>query len=219
MPTSIADLERDCVGLTPLHPQHGCSDRRGYMQRLHGLLAGLALALSAEQVLMGLTPGVEHRCIDQGNGLHFPMTTNPIALKLTPGGASAWPKLRARVATAAQTPLWGIVLIVASTVFFSCSDVLTKQLASSLPAVEIAWLRYVTFSLVVIPMLLLNGDAMALRSRRPGLQVLRGLGMAASALLFTTSLRFLPVADATAINFISPILICWAPPAGQALPL
>jgi drug/metabolite transporter (DMT)-like permease len=106
-----------------------------------------------------------------------------------------------------QTPLWGVLLIVASTVFFACSDVITKALASSLPAVEIAWLRYVTFSLLVMPLLLRNGGGTVLRSRRPGLQVLRGLGMAFSALLFISSLRFLPVADATAINFISPILI------------
>ena len=75
-----------------------------------------------------------------------------------------------------------------------------------MPAVEIAWLRYVTFSLLVAPLLLRKGGTV-LRSRRPGLQVLRGLGMEVSALLFTSSLRFLPVADATAINFISPILI------------
>jgi drug/metabolite transporter (DMT)-like permease len=45
------------------------------------------------------------------------------------------------------------------------------------------------------------------RSARPGLQVLRGLGVIGSSLLFTFSLRYLPVADATAIFFVSPILI------------
>jgi drug/metabolite transporter (DMT)-like permease len=46
-----------------------------------------------------------------------------------------------------------------------------------------------------------------LRSKRPGLQILRGLGMLGSALIFMTGLVFLPVADATAIFFIVPILI------------
>lgn len=113
---------------------------------------------------------------------------------------------RLRAVMKRQTPLWGITLIVASTVFLSCADVITKALTSSLPPVEIAWLRYVTFSLLVTPFLFRNGGTF-LRSRRPGLQVLRGLGMVLSSLLFTSSLRFLPVADATAINFISPILI------------
>jgi drug/metabolite transporter (DMT)-like permease len=97
--------------------------------------------------------------------------------------------------------------MVASTVFFACSDVITKKLAGSLPPAEIAWLRYGTFSLLVVPLILTNGGGTLLRSQRPGLQVLRGLGMVVSALLFTVGLRFLPVADATAIYFISPILI------------
>jgi drug/metabolite transporter (DMT)-like permease len=135
------------------------------------------------------------------------MNARSAALTLTTAHVSLRSRLRAQVDAARRTPVWGIALIVASTVFFSCSDVITKALASSLPAVEIAWLRYVTFSLLVTPLLLRNGGGIVLRSRRPGLQVLRGLGMVFSALLFTSSLRFLPVADATAINFISPILI------------
>jgi drug/metabolite transporter (DMT)-like permease len=97
--------------------------------------------------------------------------------------------------------------MVASTVFFAFSDVLTKELASSLPPVEVAWLRYATFALLVVPVVLMNGGGAVLRSRGPGLQVLRGLGMVGSAMLFTAGLPFLPVADATAIYFISPILI------------
>ncbi|GEO18106.1 DMT family transporter [Microvirga aerophila] len=135
------------------------------------------------------------------------MNIHSAALTLPSAHVSLWLRLRARVDAARQTPLWGIALIVTSTVFFACSDVITKALASSLPAVEITWLRYVTFSLLILPLLLRKEGGTVLRSRRPGLQVLRGLGMAFSALLFISSLRFLPVADATAINFISPILI------------
>jgi len=106
-----------------------------------------------------------------------------------------------------QSQFRGTLLMVSSTVFFACSDVITKKLAGSLPPVEIAWLRYATFALLVVPLLLLNGGGILLRSQRPRLQILRGLGMVGSAILFTAGLRFLPVADATAIYFISPILI------------
>lgn len=101
----------------------------------------------------------------------------------------------------------GTILMVVSTVFFACSDIVTKELAGRLPAVEVAWLRYVTFGLLVIPFLLATGGGTALRSHNPSLQVLRGLGMVGSALLFTAGLPYLPVAEATAIYFISPILI------------
>jgi drug/metabolite transporter (DMT)-like permease len=176
------------------------------MRLAHGMRAVLTFVFSPEFGLIGITPRVRATPASNEAWPYSPMNATSAALPLTTAPVSLWPRLRARADAARQTPLWGIALIVASTVFFACSDVITKGLASSLPAVEIAWLRYVTFSLLVAPLLLRNGGTV-LRSRRPGLQVLRGLGMVVSALLFTSSLRFLPVADATAINFISPILI------------
>jgi drug/metabolite transporter (DMT)-like permease len=107
----------------------------------------------------------------------------------------------------ASSPLRGILFLIASTIVFSVADVITKQLASTLPPPEVAWMRYVTFALVIIPVALLKGGPGLLRSRNPKLQVLRGLGMVGSSLLFIESLPYLPVADATAIFFVSPILI------------
>ena len=46
-----------------------------------------------------------------------------------------------------------------------------------------------------------------MRSRAPALQVLRGLALVGSALSFIFALRLLPLAEATAINFVSPIFI------------
>ncbi len=103
--------------------------------------------------------------------------------------------------------LRGVLLLVGSTTFFSVSDVITKQLTATLPPGEVAWMRFVVLMLLVIPALAMNGGGALLRSRRPALQILRGLGMVGSTIAFTHSLRFLPVADATAINFVSPILI------------
>jgi len=110
-------------------------------------------------------------------------------------------------AHAAPSPVKGILLLVASTVVFSVCDIVTKHLAASLPAAEIAWIRYAIFSCIVVPAVLLAGGKALLRARRPGLQVLRSLGMIGSTIFFTMGLRYLPVAEATAIYFISPILI------------
>ena len=106
-----------------------------------------------------------------------------------------------------SSPLRGVLFLIASTIVFSVADVITKQLATTLPPPEVAWMRYVTFALVIIPVVLLKGGPALLRSRNPKLQVLRGLGMVGSSLLFIASLPYLPVADATAIFFVSPILI------------
>jgi drug/metabolite transporter (DMT)-like permease len=130
------------------------------------------------------------------------MITDSIAEKVAAPLAPAMPG-----AKSTQSQLLGIALMISSTVFFACSDVMTKVLAASLPPAEIAWLRYVTFSLLVIPLVLMNGGGTLLRSRNLSLQILRGLGAVGSALFFTAGLRFIPVADATAIYFIAPIVI------------
>ncbi|KLK92623.1 multidrug DMT transporter permease [Microvirga vignae] len=122
--------------------------------------------------------------------------------------APALPELApSRLALPAQIPLRGIGLILASTVLFSCGDIAGKALTRSLPAIEVAWLRYAVFCLILLPLVWRSSGRAGLHSHRPGLQVLRGLGMVGSALFFYMALPVLPVADATAIFFISPVLI------------
>lgn len=102
-------------------------------------------------------------------------------------------------------PLRGIPIFLGAIALFSVSDALAKVLGQTLPAVEIAWLRYVVFlGLALMPLALRGGVP---RSRSPGLQALRGLGVAGSAIFFITALQHLPLAEATAINFISPVLV------------
>lgn len=102
-------------------------------------------------------------------------------------------------------PLRGILLLMGSTVFLACSDALAKYLGQTLPAVEIAWLRFAVFALIMAPALLARPQL--LRSVRPGLQTLRALAMLASSLLFITGLRFLPIAEASATAFVAPIFV------------
>ena len=108
--------------------------------------------------------------------------------------------------TQALPVLPAILLILCAVVLFSLSDVLAKLLRQSLPAVEIAWLRYIVF--VAFGTFLAGRNRFAgLRPRRPVLQGLRGLGLVGSAVLFISGLGYLPVAEATAINFVSPAFI------------
>jgi drug/metabolite transporter (DMT)-like permease len=110
------------------------------------------------------------------------------------------------VSTLRDDPLRGVALVLASTLFLACSDATAKYLAASLPVVAIAWLRYLGFSLIMLAAVLAQAPA-PVRSAHPGLQVLRGIGLVSSVLLFISSLRDLPVADASAITFVSPIFI------------
>jgi drug/metabolite transporter (DMT)-like permease len=141
-----------------------------------------------------------------------------------PGAAGAPPSRRASppaggrvTGTAPTTPgqvgaqadrlLPAILLVLASVALFSVGDVLAKLLRQSLPAAEIAWLRYLAFAALALALAGRGRSAAGLRPRRPGLQLLRGLTLLGSAVFFITGLAYLPVAEATAIVFVSPTFI------------
>ncbi|MGG5811693.1 DMT family transporter [Falsiroseomonas sp. CW058] len=111
------------------------------------------------------------------------------------------------VAARVDDPLRGIALQMSAIGLFSVSDTMAKRLGESLPPVEIAWLRYLVFVTLAVMPLMRRGGLGVLRSRAPGLQVLRAVGVAGSAIFFILALRHLPLAEATAINFVSPAFI------------
>ena len=107
----------------------------------------------------------------------------------------------------ADRPLRGIALILVSTVFLGSSDVTSKYLSSTLPSIEIAWIRFLVFSLIMIPAMLPGSPLFALRTGRPGLQGMRGVALLGSSLFFISGLRFLPIAEASATSFIAPLFV------------
>ena len=105
-----------------------------------------------------------------------------------------------------DNPLRGIALVIAASIFFSTSDATAKYVTQTLPVIEVAWIRYFVFVLLaMLPAVRDHGAA--LRTRRPLAQTLRGLMIVGSALFFVYGLRLMPLADAAAINFVSPLFI------------
>ena len=93
-----------------------------------------------------------------------------------------------------------------ATVLFSISDTMAKFVTETVPPVELASIRYGVFVLLAGAPFLRN-RRLSMRSRRPLLQVVRGVGVVGSALAFVVSLGTLPIAEATAVNFVTPLLI------------
>jgi drug/metabolite transporter (DMT)-like permease len=117
-------------------------------------------------------------------------------------------KSAARTAPArADRPFRGIALILASTVFLGTSDVTAKYLSTSLPSIEIAWIRFLVFALIMTPAMLRGSPLYALPTGRLGLQLMRGAALLGSSLLFISGLRFLPIAEASATGFVSPLFV------------
>jgi drug/metabolite transporter (DMT)-like permease len=104
-------------------------------------------------------------------------------------------------------PFRGIAMILASTVFLGTSDVTAKYLSHTLPAVEIAWLRFLVFAMIMVPAMIPGSPLFALRTGCFNLQIMRGAALLGSSLFFISGLRYLPIAEASATGFVSPIFV------------
>src|SRR5262245_9391498 len=117
-------------------------------------------------------------------------------------------KSAARKAPArADRPFKGIALILASTVFLGISDVTAKYLSSSLPSIEITWIRFLVFALIMTPAMIPGSPLYALQTKRRGLHFMRGATVLGSSLFFITGLGFLPIAEASATGFVAPMFV------------
>jgi drug/metabolite transporter (DMT)-like permease len=110
-------------------------------------------------------------------------------------------------AAGGSTPLAGIGLAVAASVSFALLDALVKWLAQTYPSPLVAWWRYVLHVALMAAVLAPSRGRTLLRTRRPGLQVARGACLGLSSLTFFAALSRMPLAEATAIIAISPILV------------
>lgn len=86
-------------------------------------------------------------------------------------------------------------------------DVLIKAATAWLPVLQILWARFVIHLACVAIALKLTGRRVPPVSKRPGLQAVRSLVLAACNLCFTAAIAFIPLAEATAINFIAPLFV------------
>ncbi len=118
------------------------------------------------------------------------------------------PEKAAPVAHArADRPHRGIALLLVSSIFLGTSDATSKYLSITLPSIEIAWIRFLVFAVIMVPAMVPGSPLFALRTQRPMLQVTRGMALLGSSLLFITGLRFLPIAEASATSFVSPLFV------------
>jgi drug/metabolite transporter (DMT)-like permease len=103
--------------------------------------------------------------------------------------------------------LRGILLIMAAVSTFAVLDTMAKYLSRTYPIPLIVWMRYATHVLVMLALLAPRVGKGLVTSRRPGLQVIRGVVLAASSLFFFSALAFMPIAEASAITFLAPLLV------------
>ncbi|MFO0995714.1 MAG: DMT family transporter [Alphaproteobacteria bacterium] len=101
----------------------------------------------------------------------------------------------------------GIMFVLLSACLFPVMDAIAKYLGDSYPIAEIVWARYVFHVLIVSALLLRTRVFHYLKTARLGLQVSRAALLMAATVLFFTALKFIPLANAIAINFTAPFLV------------
>ena len=110
----------------------------------------------------------------------------------------------------ARNRLLGIGLISSTFLFFALLDTGAKWLVRTLPVVEVVWLRFVSHVVFSALMLAPRHGIGLLRSKRPGMQVLRAAFMTVMTGLNFWALQYLQLAETGAIQFTVPILIALA---------
>lgn len=102
----------------------------------------------------------------------------------------------------------GILLFFAALVAFATFDAGSKHMLERYPAPFLNVMRYLAVIFLAIAMLLRHGRGMRLRDapEKP-LLVLRGVMLATVASCFMTALIWMPLSEATAIYFTSPLIM------------
>lgn len=111
--------------------------------------------------------------------------------------------------TAATPPgvLRGMLLISIAVILFSVMDTISKYLTRYYPVTNVLWMRYLFHTLLIVAVVVPRHGLALVRTERLGIQVLRGLLLAGASLLFVTAIKYMPLAEATAIQFLSPLLV------------
>jgi drug/metabolite transporter (DMT)-like permease len=123
--------------------------------------------------------------------------------------AAAWPSPDGLAPAVSATPPvrdWRpAVLLIAAVGLFAVSDVFAKLLSGAMPGMQIAAVRYVmVFGLAFA---LLRRVRQTGRSQAPAFQIVRGLAQLGAVLLFILGLGRLDVGQATAVSFVTPVLV------------
>lgn len=107
----------------------------------------------------------------------------------------------------AHMPLSAALLVVVASACFTSVDVTVKYLSQRYPVPLLVWARWGAQMLIMLAVLGPTLRWKLIRTARPVIHVVRGCVLVCSGLCFFSALKYLPIAEATALNFTAPILV------------
>lgn len=106
-----------------------------------------------------------------------------------------------------MAPLAGIGLIVLACLSFSILDAIAKHLSSSLPTLQIVWIRFVSHVLLTLVIFQVWKTPSRFKTGRPVLQVVRAFCLLGTTGFNFLAVRYLQLAETMAIMFAAPFVI------------
>ncbi len=108
---------------------------------------------------------------------------------------------------ATPRPTAGVIFVLFGMLAISVNDMLVKQMSGGYPLHQIVFIRSgigIVFTLMLVQ---IEGGLQILRTRQPGLHLMRGLLVVVSNMCFFVGFAVLPLADVTALFFVAPLFI------------
>src|SRR5690554_5404340 len=106
-----------------------------------------------------------------------------------------------------QRPLYGVLLVLCAGLLLASHDGVSKYLTQIYPLIMVIWLRYLVQTVVMVFLFFPKMRWVILHTRRPWLQLVRAISLLSISLLFIGGLRYIPLAEATAVMFLAPLIV------------
>jgi len=117
-------------------------------------------------------------------------------------------------------PLRGIALLLVALLAFASFDATAKFLSTRYPLPMLVWVRYTLPCLLLLVWFGPRQGRSLVATRHPGLQIVRALLLVTCTASGMAAVRTIPLAEATAILFVAPLLVTLAagPVLGERVP-
>ena len=98
-------------------------------------------------------------------------------------------------------------MVMTAVAIFSVGDLAAKYLTRFYPIALIVWARFAFHLLLVVVALGPRYGRSLVRTNRLGAQITRGLLLVLGSIFFVSALKFMPLAETTAIAYLAPLLV------------
>ncbi len=130
-------------------------------------------------------------------------------VRVPPTGFEILTNTERSVQPPADTVMHGLAIMLFAMVILPCMDAIAKYMAlyQGMSPGQVTFYRFFFQLVSTLPLLLSTGGLKALRPNRLWVNLLRGVLLAAAALLFFISVKYMPLADVFAIYFVEPFIL------------